>query len=204
MKKDKEVIREVAKLITPDDLEVMVSDTPLSSRQHYIEKVGAQLLAKEITAEEVANDLHLTAKQMKFCMNFAIGEMQGDGLNAMIEAYDYDPDDGRDRRLATQNMSRFLKPTHPCSSMIAVLLYGAGLNPSTVDKELLFVIQQNFDLKAKTIAIREANTLFGRNNKRIIEVNITHKLDYSSLSDQKLRQFIELAEQIKVQDEPTV
>jgi len=188
--------KELIKKVVPDKA-VVISPVP-NTNQGYIHEMGKKLACGDFTVDEIGRELQLTANQVKFCKEYIKFENFGHGTNAALIAYGYDPANKSQRQIAANIASECLKPTHPVYKLIQIMLDSDGFNQSEMDKQLLFVAQQNVDLKAKTQAIVHANTLFGR-NKKIVEHNVNIvKLDYSALSEKDLRKLIEIGRKAKV------
>lgn len=180
--------------------EIMSSGMAPANRQGYIDSMAQKVLTGELTYYDIGRSLQLTNNQIKYCEEFAIGEKMGNGRESAIRAYGYDPLNKQDRQTAANYAYQFNKPTHPCSTLIQIMINGAGLNANNLAQNLLFVATQNNDLKAKVLAIREGNTLLGLNNTKRIEVTVSHKLDYLSLPKKDLAKLIEIARKAKIND----
>jgi hypothetical protein len=172
-----------------------------ANKQDYVNKMADKVLSGELTYYDVGRELQLTNNQIEYCKFFSAGETMGNGTQSAMLAYQYDPANKMERQQAANWACNFNKPTHPCSTLIQIMLNGEGLNDNNLDMHLKFVCEQNYDLKAKVLAIREANTLKGRNNKKVIEVNVSHKLDYSTLPKKELQKLIEIARKAKIKDD---
>ena len=171
------------------------------NRQAYVDDMASKVMTGELTYYDIGRDLQLTTSQIKYCEYFAIGETMGNGTKSALLAYGLDPLHKMQRQDAANYACRFNKPTHPCHTLVKIMINGAGMNANNLDQNLLFVCEQNYDLKAKTLAIREANSIMGRNNKKIIEVNVSHKIDYSSLPKKDLQKLVEIARKAQIKDD---
>lgn len=135
----------------------------------------------------------LTPKQELFCKLFATNrEYFGNGTQAYAKAYNIDLSQRGKKSIAKASASRLLTFDY-ISEYINKQLDLGGLNDERVDKELLFLIEQNVNYNVKLGAIKEYNSL----RKRIIqreevnqksEVNLTTYLkDIKDLSIQELQ-----------------
>lgn len=135
----------------------------------------------------------LTKKQELFCRLFATDrEYFGNGTQAYAKAYNIDLSQRGKKSIAKASASRLLTFDY-ISEYINKQLDLGGLNDERVDKELLFLIEQNVNYNVKLGAIKEYNSL----RKRIIqreevnqksEVNLTTYLkDIKDLSIQELQ-----------------
>ena len=107
----------------------------------------------------------LTPKQELFCKLFATErEYFGNGTQAYAKAYNIDLTKRGKQSIAKSNASRLLTYDY-IMKYIDKLLDLGGLNDNRVDKELLFLIEQNANLHIKLGAIKEYNSL----RKRIIK-----------------------------------
>lgn len=107
----------------------------------------------------------LTKKQELFCKLFATEkEYFGNGTQAYAKAYNIDLTKRGKQSIAKSNASRLLTYDY-ITRYIDKLLDLGGLNDNRVDKELLFLIEQNANLHIKLGAIKEYNSL----RKRIIK-----------------------------------
>lgn len=107
----------------------------------------------------------LTPKQELFCKLFATNrEFFGNGTQAYAKAYNIDLSKRGRLSTAKSNASRLLTYDY-IMKYIDKLLDLGGLNDNRVDKELLFLIEQNANLHIKLGAIKEYNSL----RKRIIK-----------------------------------
>lgn len=108
---------------------------------------------------------NLTPKQELFCKLFATNrEYFGNGTQAYAKAYNIDLTQKGKQGIAKSNASRLLTYDY-ISEYINKLLDLGGLNDNRVDKELLFLIEQNANFNIKLGAIKEYNSL----RKRIIK-----------------------------------
>lgn len=197
-------LKKAIKKISNEDIieipEILPSFAP-ANKQDYVNKMAEKVLTGELTYYDVGRELQLTNNQIEYCKYFAVGETMGNGTQSAMRAYDYDPADKAGLKVCANHAYQYNKPTHPCSTLVQILIHGEGLNDNNLDLHLKFVCEQNFDMKAKVLAIREANTLKGRNNKKVIEVNVSHKLDYSTLPKKELQKLVEIARKAKIKED---
>ena len=107
----------------------------------------------------------LTKKQELFCKLFATNrEFFGNGTQAYAKAYNIDITKKGKLSVAKTSASRLLTYDY-ISDYINKLIDIGGLNDKRVDKELLFLIEQNANFNVKLGAIKEYNSL----RKRIIQ-----------------------------------
>lgn len=116
----------------------------------------------------------LTPKQKLFCKYYVSEEFFANGVNAYAKAYDIDLSEKGAYKVAASNAYRLLINADILIH-INSMLDESGLNDAFVDKQLLFLINQNADLHAKRGAIAEYNKLKAR---------ITDKLDITSKGKQ--------------------
>jgi hypothetical protein len=102
----------------------------------------------------------LTPKQEKFCQIYCSpSEFFANGVQSYIEAYDIDVSKNPSAYASARTQSYNLLTNHDILGRINELLDLQGLNDQFVDKQLLFVIQQNADMGAKVQAMKEYNKL---------------------------------------------
>ncbi len=112
----------------------------------------------------------LNEKQKYFCELYATDrEFFGNGTQAYIEAYDIDLTKKGAYAAARANACQSLTKTNILKYIREIMELG-GLNDERVDKELLFLIEQNAEFGSKLGAIKEYNKLKER---------ITDKLEIS-------------------------
>lgn len=196
----KQELEKVVKAEIIEIPEILPAFNPVN-KQDFINKMAERVLSGEMTYYDIGRELQLTPSQIEYCKYFTAGDTKANGTQSAILAYGYDPTNKMEIQQAANFASHFNKPSHPCSTLIQVLINGQGLNANNLDMNLQFVCEQNYDLKAKALAIREANTILGRNNKKTIEVTVTHKLDYSTLPKKDLQKLIEIARKAKIKDD---
>jgi hypothetical protein len=111
------------------------------------------------------NKRNLTKKQELFCKLFATNrEYFGNGTQAYAKAYNIELSQRGKMGIAKASASRLLTYDY-ISDYINKLIDIGGLNDKRVDKELLFLIEQNANFNVKLGAIKEYNSL----RKRIIQ-----------------------------------
>lgn len=127
----------------------------------------------------------LTPKQELFCKLYATDrEFFGNGVQSYIEAYNPSRSKPGWYNSARATVSEIL--TNPnILKRINELLDTEGFNDANVDKQHLFLIQQNADMKTKMSAIKEYNSLKRRTAERITEtktmkMNLTQNNFYGS------------------------
>lgn len=101
----------------------------------------------------------LTKKQELFCKLFATNrEFFGNGTQAYAKAYNIDLTKRGKLSIAKASASRLLTYDY-ISDRINKLIEIGGLSDKRVDKELLFLIEQNANFNVKLGAIKEYNSL---------------------------------------------
>lgn len=101
----------------------------------------------------------LTKKQELFCKLFATNrEFFGNGTQAYAKAYNMDLTKRGKLSVAKASASRLLTYDY-ISDRINKLIEIGGLSDKRVDKELLFLIEQNANFNVKLGAIKEYNSL---------------------------------------------
>lgn len=120
-----------------------------------------------IKSHQEQDETKLNPKQERFCQLYVSKEFFGNGTESYAEAYDID--------LSTKYKSAQAAASRLLSNVIILdrineLLDDSGLNEQHVDKQHLFLINQNADLAQKMAAIREFNKVKGR---------ITDKIEHS-------------------------
>lgn len=117
------------------------------------------------------NDYGLNHQQKEFCDLYLSKDFLGNGIEAYAEAYDVDTREAKGYNTAKAAASRLLTDVN-------VLLYindqldATGFNEANVDKQLLFIIQQNADFGSKLGAVKEYNKL-----KQRIEEKLALKIE---------------------------
>jgi hypothetical protein len=198
---NKQVKQEIERVNKIEIPEILYPTPAPSNRQAYIDTMAQKVLSGELTYYDIGRELQLTPSQIDYCKYFTAGETMGNGTQSAMLAYGYNPGIKMERQQAANYAVGFNKPTHPCSTLVQIMINGEGMNANSLDQNLLFVCQQNQDLKAKTLAIREANTILGRNNTKKIEVNITHKMDWSTVPKKELQQLILIARKAQIKED---
>lgn len=101
----------------------------------------------------------LNPRQQLFCELFTTNiEYLGNGTQAYIKAYDIDVEEKGAYASARQCAYKLLTNID-IMAYINALLEDGGLNDANIDKQLLFVANQNADFGAKMQAIKEYNAL---------------------------------------------
>jgi len=154
MTKEEEKKENVAKAIQE------VPDTPLVPEEQ-----------KEQTVENMPPEVgeELTLKEELFCRNYASSrEFFGNGTRSYMDAFQTE-----DAHSASVLASRLLGKVGICQR-IASLLTLQGWNDEFVDKQTLFLITQNADLKAKAAGVKIYNE---------VKKRITQKMELSAEKD---------------------
>ena len=125
-------------------------------------------------------DLGLNERQKIFCDNFVSKDFFANGTESYISAYNINVEKKGAYDAARANASALLKKENICK-YINSLLDAAGLNDNFVDKQLLFLINQQMDFSSKIAAIREYNKL----KSRIVEKSETMIRIGKDLSDER-------------------
>ena len=100
----------------------------------------------------------LSLRQERFCQLYVSKDFFGNGTQAYIEAYE--PDQSKKNWYNTARAVASEMLTRPSIyNRINELLDDAGFNDANADKQLLFVINQHADIKAKRAAIADYNKL---------------------------------------------
>lgn len=173
-----------------------VISKPLS-KMELIKVRGEAIRNGEMTAFEVGRELKLNDRQIMFAQYYSTSEeFFFQGAKAYAKAYGYDYNDRNQRNAINVGSNSNLKHS-TILTFIQILLDGEGLNDSFVDKQILSVITQSADLKAKMLAIREYNTITGR-NKRLLEVTVNNTYNYAALSPQELATMIQLHDKTRL------
>jgi hypothetical protein len=113
---------------------------------------------KEKKKEPEPEESELNEKQKLFCDLYVSKDFFANGVQAYIQAYNIDITKEGAYDAARANSSRLLTIDN-IYNYINKLLDDAGLNDNFVDKQLLFMIQQQADFTAKLGAIKEYNKL---------------------------------------------
>lgn len=115
--------------------------------------------------EEIENtpeETRLNEKQELFCQYYAGDrEFFANGTQSYIEAYRLDRKKTKDYKNAMASAYELLRKPE-IINRINELLESGGLNDTFVDKQLIFVISQSYDLSSKVAAIKEYNKLKAR------------------------------------------
>lgn len=117
------------------------------------------------TKEEIQEELN--EKQKAFCELYASSEeFFANGVQAYLEVYDIDRTKPNRYKTACVNASRLLSNAK-VYNYINKILDDEWLNDNFVDKQLLFLIQQQDEKWVKLQAIKEYNNLKQRITKKI-------------------------------------
>lgn len=136
-------------------------------------------------------ELKLTPKQLRFCELYATDrEFFGNGVQSYAGAYNIDLSQKKGYNTARANSSALLTNTD-IMSCINLLFEAHGLNDTFVDKQLERLIIQDADFKTKLGAIKEYNSIKGRNK---------NNLDITSNGDQLRGVLVEFAKPVKQKD----
>ncbi|MCU1392171.1 MAG: hypothetical protein JWM34_599 [Ilumatobacteraceae bacterium] len=107
-------------------------------------------------------------RQEKFCQLYVSEEFFGNGAETYLEVYDVDKTKKGWYQTACSLASRLLSNDKGCRR-ISDLLDEAGFNDAFADKQLLMLMTQQVDFKAKLGAIRVYNQLKRRIGKKITD-----------------------------------
>lgn len=119
----------------------------------------------------------LNEQQKKFCDLFMSKDFYGNGIESYAIAYEKDLTNPREYNSCKAAASKLLT-TNNILTYINQLMEEGGLNDAHIDKQLLFIINQNADFGSKIAAIREYNKLKQRiTDKMKIEGDFTFTLD---------------------------
>lgn len=166
------------------------------SRMELITQKAELLKSGQATTYEIGKDLKLTNRQIDFCQYYTTTEFYGNGARAYAKAYGLNYDDKNQRNRcasgANNNLSNLAILT-----MCDILLDGEGFNDAFFDKQLMFVATQNYDLKAKMLAIKTYAELKNR-IKKTVEITHNSSFDYTQLPSQDLALLIQLAEKARL------
>lgn len=128
----------------------------------------------EESTDKTHKDRELTPKQKLFCENYVSKEFFGNGVQSYIDAYEIDLSEPNAYNSACVGAhDNLIKPN--ILGYINSMLDSAGLNDAFVDKQLLFLINQNAEFSAKISAIKEYNKLKQRITDKVkqeVEVSI--------------------------------
>lgn len=104
----------------------------------------------------------LSREQILFCQLYTTREFFGNGTQSYIEAYNINTMDPGAYIGAVTSASRLLTKAYIMQYINYLLEDVLGVNDAFVDKQLVFLITQNADLRAKMAAIKEYNILKNR------------------------------------------
>jgi len=108
----------------------------------------------------------LNDEQIKFCKEYAYGDMRGNGVQCYALAYDIDLSEPGAYAGARASVSQLL--TKPNILIYIRSIYEChDLNDTIVDNELAFLIKQNADFGSKLGGIKEYNALKTRIKNKI-------------------------------------
>lgn len=195
--RNKKYLKKIASENIPVKAEVILPASIPPNKQAWVNQRAEQIMSGELTYQDVGYELKLDDTEIVWVKLYMTGELQGNALEAAILALGVDPDDKEKRRWASAWIKYRILPNHPCMLLGKTLLNGLGFNDSNADNQLLWLIEQNQDLKAKALAIDQYNKLTGRLKKQI---EITHKqeFDFSGLDKKKLQTMAEWLRQVKI------
>lgn len=138
---------------------------------------------------------YLRDNQIQFCKNYVVGETIGNAIRSYANAYDKDMDEDESDYYACKNGSYRLMRNQLVLEYINLLIYKAGFHPSSVDAQLLYLINQHNDFASKLGAIKEYNKLAGRITDKMEvqgQIDTGRSIDYSNLSDDEVETLITL------------
>lgn len=136
---------------------------------------------------------NLNPKQKLFCEYYVSKDFFGNGVQSYLEVYSGEAEEEITYDTAKSNAHRLLTNAY-ILEYINSMLDEAGLNDAFVDKQLLFLINQNAEFPSKIAAIKEYNKL----KQRIVEKSelVVKKKDLSNFTDDELRAAKEIADKI--------
>lgn len=173
-----------------------VSQSRPLSKMEMIKHKAEQFNNGELSLLEIGKELKLLPRQIDFCKYYTTEEFYGNGIRAYGKAYGLNPDNKNERAACSVGANNNLK--HGAILMlINILLDSEGFNDSFVDKQLLKVITQDADLKAKMLAIKTYNEITGRVKKQI-EVSHIKAYDFSQIGANELAMLIAIADRAKL------
>lgn len=114
--------------------------------------------------------IELNPKQKLFCEYYVSKDFFGNGVQSYFAAYSGEGEEEITYDTAKSNAHRLLTNAY-ILEYINSMLDEAGLNDAFVDKQLLFLINQNAEFPSKIAAIKEYNKLKQR---------ITDKVDHTT------------------------
>lgn len=170
----------------------------LAQVQYYSERLQAG-----DTLMQIGVEIGLDQQQIAFVRAYSSqANVGGPGLAEVAEIYGYDLGTPIGKQRAYRTSAYLLRHEGVCT-LLSVVLEVAGFNDSWVDRQLFYVVNQDFDLKAKLMGIELYMKLKQRLVK-VLEVKVTQPVfDFGVFSPDELRQFIELAERAKVRGQDT-
>ena len=137
----------------------------LEKAEKEYKKTLIEEIKKEIKEEE------LNERQERFCQLYATDrEFFGNGVQTYIEVYEPDQSKPNWYKRACSSASEILS-NPKVFNRINELLEDGGLNDVNVDKQLVFLINQQADFGSKIAAIREYNKLKSRVTEKINHLN---------------------------------
>lgn len=139
----------------------------VKKRNHIIKKASKQRKTKRRIKTNKLILKQLTPCEELFCQYYVKDkDLMGNKIRSYMKAFNV-PENKYNS--ASSNINYIINKEHIILRIDELLkeTYGKDLNDNTVDRHLLFVIMQNFDLNAKVAGIREYNRIKGR---------VTHKI----------------------------
>lgn len=137
----------------------------------------------------------LNIPQEKFCKLYVSSEFYWNWTQSYIEAYNPDQNKINWYKTAKSNASRLLSNNNVCER-INELLEEQWLNDQFVDKQLLYLITQHWDISVKMSAIKHYNALKSRVTKKIEHLGSINS-DYKLMSTEEL---LKLRENLRIQE----
>lgn len=199
-KKEVQVTTFTAVTTTIEDKETIIPTllpAKQPTRMELIQFKANQLKSGDLTIYDVGRELKLTMKQIEFAKAYTDPtEHFGNGIAAAAKAYDLNPSDKRERAICATYANQNLKHA-AIMTLVDILLDTEGLNDQYVDKQLLFLISQNADLKVKGLAIKEYNAMHNRTKKQV-EVTHNNNFDFTRVGVEELKMLIDVATKAKL------
>jgi hypothetical protein len=174
--------------------------TPQKNLQKQKPQTRTQLIKEEAellkngdkTLLDIGLELRLTPQQIEFCQIYISKDAYGDAISSYCQVFELDEEHRQQRIQARNGANAFLKDAN-IITFLGILLDSDGLNESHVNKELLFLIDQNADYKVKVQAIGLFHAI-NNTAKASNDLKPKPSLNYESLTDDELKTLIAITE----------
>lgn len=174
--------------MTREEVEKIAKEVGIDKPHTAKNKTVLMYQVLEAQGADVENTDTLTKKQEAFCELFVtVSEFSGNGTQSYIEAFDINlgrPGAYESARTEAHKLLSTPKIIARCNELIEE----GGLNDQNIDKQLVFLVNQNADFKTKMAAIKEYNLM----KERVKQGGaVTNNFNFFSFQDERAKKLVQ-------------